>query len=171
MQTVIYGSRQIYRQRAVNAGLEYEFDWKADRYNPVMSLRAGADYYNRSGIGSLVFPYTRSQYVENVRVHIGADRNFRVGRGWLKCSVELACHTGGGSPLDEGQTASSVPDMEPGVYAAGNEEYRNYEYEYLAATRGNCRSECAIRARWAGSPCPCTEIWDGAAFMPVSWIG
>ena len=134
--TVIYGSRQIYRQRAVNAGLEYEFDWKADRYNPVMSLRAGADYYNRSGIGSLVFPYTRSQYVENVRVHIGADRNFRVGRGWLKCSVELACHTGGGSPLDEGQTASSVPDMEPGVYAAGNEEYRNYEYEYLAATRG-----------------------------------
>ncbi|MFR5870744.1 MAG: hypothetical protein ACLUEV_03040 [Alistipes sp.] len=49
VQTVIYGSRQIYRQRAVNAGLEYEFDWKADRYNPVMSLRAGADYYNRSG--------------------------------------------------------------------------------------------------------------------------
>ena len=88
VQTVIYGSRQIYRQRAVNAGLEYEFDWKADRYNPVMSLRAGADYYNRSGIGSLVFPYTRSQYVENVRVHVGADRNFRVGRGWLKCSVE-----------------------------------------------------------------------------------
>lgn len=42
VQTVIYGSRQIYRQRAVNAGLEYEFDWKADRYNPAMSLRAGA---------------------------------------------------------------------------------------------------------------------------------
>ena len=136
VQTVIYGSRQIYRQRAVNAGLEYEFDWKADRYNPVMSLRAGADYYNRSGIGSLVFPYTRSQYVENVRVHIGADRNFRVGRGWLKCSVELACHTGGGSRLGEGRTASSVPGMDPGAYAAGNEEYRNYEYEYLAATRG-----------------------------------
>ncbi len=171
VQTVIYGSRQIYRQRAVNAGLEYEFDWKADRYNPVMSLRAGADYYNRSGIGSLVFrtpvrSMSRMCGCMSVPIAIsGSDAG-----GW-KCSVELACHTGGGSPLDEGQTASSVPDMEPGVYAAGNEEYRNYEYEYLAATRGNCRSGALYASGGPDRPARVQGIWDGAAFMPVSWIG
>ena len=125
------------------------------------------DYYNqRQDRLALVFA-TRSQYVECTGCISVPTAISEVGRGWLKCSVELACH-GRRRALDEGRTASSVPDGPESMRRAARSTEITGNADTLRRPGGNCRSECAIRARWAGSPCPCTEIWDGAAFMPVS---
>lgn len=172
IQTVIYGHRLIYRQRTVTANVEYEYAWQAAQYNPWMTLRVGAAYADRSAVGSLVFPYTRSQTIENVRIYANWERNLALGADQLQVRVGLACATGGGNRLSEGKVTVETPDMELGDYATGNDLYRNYEFEYLTATR----EELSLGLRYThpvgriGLPVYVDAGWHWTHAQAVRWI-
>lgn len=131
---ISYGSSQIFAERTLSASAEYEFAMKATTYYPVFSLRAGAQYSNRSGVSSLVYPEFKTQWVQTYSAYVNADKNFTIGKGVINANLGVSFAQGRGNRLSEHQ--ATLPEgMLPSPYSSHNKEYVAYEFEYLTAPR------------------------------------
>ena len=134
-QPVIYGHSLTLQQRKFSAALEYEMHWDTEAYNPLQSARLGVEYANRSLIGSLMYPYYYTQYVDTYRIYAGFDRNLYFDdSNILKLGATLGYYTGSGDKLTKGKT-SAPAGLITGDYPHLKQDYMDYEWEYLTAGR------------------------------------
>lgn len=121
-----YGQNKMLDQKVINAQLKYTGYIDVENNNPLWTLSAGVDFYNREQTTSL-YPFYRKQDLHAINTSAGVSRNIVRGRNMYTAGLGLAYSFGGGNMKTDG-IYTTPTETQQAPFSLDNFLEREYEY-------------------------------------------